>query len=72
MSAPESRVHDHLDRMRRDDLPEEARAVADVLDDWLVRCFGVHAGSHYVGLFLDLLADEGYAVVPLAVEVPVD
>lgn len=68
----ESRVHEHLDRIRRDDLPEEPRAVADVLDNWLVRMYGVHSGSHNVGLFLDLLADEGYTVVPIAAEVPVD
>ncbi|GAA1281433.1 hypothetical protein [Saccharothrix xinjiangensis] len=64
----ESRAHEHLDRLRRAELPEDARAVADVLDDWRLRVHGLTSGSHNVGLFLDLLADEGYAVLP--VEVP--
>lgn len=61
----ESRVHEHLDRMRRDELPEDARAVAEVLDDWRLRVHGLTSSSHDVGLLLDLLADEGYAVAPV-------
>lgn len=59
-----SRQFELLDRMKRDDLPRAGRAVADVLDDWLVRQFGITSGSHGAGLFLDLLADEGYEITP--------
>lgn len=51
-----------LDDLNRDDLPTAPKAVADALDDWLHRKHGILSGHHGVGLLLDLLADEGYAI----------
>lgn len=58
-----SKQYQPLDALKRDDLPKAAKAVADVLDEWRHREHGIIAGHHGVGLFLDLLADAGYAVV---------
>jgi hypothetical protein len=38
--------------------------VIRALDEWVARTHGVLGGAHQVGLFLDLLADAGYRVVP--------
>jgi hypothetical protein len=59
-----------IDSLTRADLREwahmpELSAVADVLDDWLLRAHGVTSSAHNVGLFLDLLAAEGYRVEPI-------
>lgn len=57
-----------LDRMTRDqlaELPGPERMVAQVLDDWNRRENGVTSSSHGVGLFLDLLAAEGFCVTPI-------
>lgn len=54
-----------LDTLTRADLAELAgpeATVADVLDEWLLREHGVTSSSHGVGLFLDLLAAEGWRV----------
>jgi hypothetical protein len=59
-----------LDTLTRADLAElsgPAYTVACVLDDWNRRHNGVISGSHGVGLFLDLLAAEGYRVEPIMV-----
>lgn len=53
---------EHLDRVRRDDLPEMPHAAAAALDEWTARQHGILSGSHAVGLFLDLLAEQGYTV----------
>ena len=60
----ESTEHEPLDHLIRDNLAPQARAVADTLDDWIMRRFGKTSSHHGAGLFLDLLADEGYQVVP--------
>jgi hypothetical protein len=60
--------HVDLDALTRDqlaELPGPERAVADVLDDWNHREHGVMSSNHGVGLFLDLLATEGYRVTPI-------
>ncbi len=62
MSGPESTQWQFCDRMRRDDLPEMPKAVAEVLDEFLMRQHGIMSGSHAVGLFLDLLADRGFCI----------
>lgn len=54
-----------LDDLKRDDLPKAPKAVADVLDDWVARKHGILSSHHGVGLFLDLLADEGYTITLL-------
>lgn len=51
-----------LDRLTRDQLPEPARQIADILDDWLHRTHGILSSHHHVGLFLDLLAEAGLTV----------
>ena len=54
-----------LDDLARAELPADARAVADTLDEWLHRMHGVYSGGHYVGAFLDFLAERGYEVRPV-------
>src|SRR5690242_1799886 len=51
-----------LDNLTREQLPEDARAVADALDDWVCRRHGILSSHHGAGLFLKLLAEEGYEV----------
>lgn len=60
--ADESTEWQFLDRMKRDDLPEMPRAVAQVIDEFNMRQHGLMSGSHGVGLFLDLLRDAGFTV----------
>lgn len=60
--------HEDLDRLTRAQLGEldgPAATVADVLDEWLVRLHGVTSSSHGAGLFLDLLAAEGWRVTAI-------
>lgn len=60
-----------LDRMTRAQLAElhgPERAVADILDDWLRREHGVISSSHGVGMFLDLLAEAGYQIMPITAD----
>jgi len=62
--------HEDLDTLTRADLAElsgPAYTVACVLDDWNRQHNGVISGSHGAGLFLDLLAAEGYRVTPIVV-----
>lgn len=58
-----------LDDLTRDQLAELGGAppvVAEVLDSWLSRAQGLIPGrGHYAGLFLDMLAAEGYRVEPI-------
>lgn len=57
--------HADLDDLTRDELAERdgpGHAVATVLDEWLGRLHGITSGQHGAGLFLDLLAAEGYRV----------
>jgi len=57
-----------LDELTRDQLGEyndRAAKVADVLDAWLLGAHGRVSSHHNVGLFLDLLAAEGYRVEPI-------
>jgi hypothetical protein len=58
---------DDLTRAQLAELPDlgTALAVANVLDDWLMRLHGIASSAHGVGLFLDLLADEGYRVTKI-------
>jgi hypothetical protein len=54
-----------LDALTRGQLAEldgPAATVADVLDDWIMRRFGKTSSHHGAGLFLELLAAEGYRV----------
>jgi hypothetical protein len=62
--------HEDLDALRRSDLAEldgPAYTVACVLDDWNRRLHGVISSDHGAGLFLDLLAAEGWRVEPIVV-----
>jgi len=64
-----------LDDLTREQLAEmdgPARAVADVLDDWVCRRHGILSSHHGVGLFLDLLAAEGWRVTPIDPGPPLD
>lgn len=56
---------DELDALKRDELPDFERGVADVLDEWLHTQHGVTSGSHCVGAFFDIMAERGYRVVPV-------
>ncbi|MEO3929255.1 hypothetical protein ABGB07_36200 [Micromonosporaceae bacterium B7E4] len=51
-----------FDRLKRAELPEPQGTIANVLDEWLHRCHGLLSGSHNVGMFLELLAEEGLTV----------
>jgi hypothetical protein len=54
-----------LDTLTRADLAEldgPAYTVACVLDEWRARLHGITSGQHGAGLFLDLLAAEGWRV----------
>lgn len=67
MSEPQEYEPD-LDDLTRDQLAEVnpmAHTVAEVLDEWNHRLRGIIASDHSVGLFLDLLAAEGYRVAPI-------
>lgn len=69
MTAPDEHDVD-LDRLTREQLGEidpMHRVAADVLDDWVVRRFGILSGHHGVGLFLELLAADGYRVTKIDV-----
>lgn len=60
--------HEDLDALTRSDLAEldgPAYTVACVLDDWNHRLNGLTSSSHGAGLFLDLLAAEGWRVTPI-------
>jgi hypothetical protein len=65
-----------LDDLTRADLAElahlPASAVADVLDEWLLRAHGVTSSAHNVGLFLDLLAADGYRVTAIDPGPPIE
>lgn len=69
MSDPIEPPDPDLDTLTRADLAElahlPAAAVADVLDDWLLRAHGITSSGHNVGLFLDLLAAAGFQVTPI-------
>ena len=57
-----------LDTLSRADLAElsgPAYTVACVLDEWRLRLDGLTSGQHGAGLFLDLLAAEGWRVTPI-------
>lgn len=60
--------HEDLDNLTRAQLDQHddprPAAVIRALDEWVARTHGVLGGAHQVGLFLDLLADAGYQVVP--------
>lgn len=67
MTDPVDPPNPDLDTVRRDDLGEYDPmypTLADVLDEWNLRLHGVSSGHHGIGLFLDLLAAEGYRVTP--------
>jgi hypothetical protein len=57
--------HAHRDHVDRDELPTDAHAVADTLDEWNHRAHGITSSAHHAGLFLDLLADRGYRITPV-------
>jgi hypothetical protein len=56
--------HAHFDHVTRDELPVDAHAVADTLDEWIHRAHGLTSSAHGAGLFLDLLAEHGYRIAP--------
>jgi hypothetical protein len=56
---------DDLTRGQLAELVGPAYTVACVLDDWNHRPHGITSGNHGVGLFLDLLAAEGYRVTAI-------
>lgn len=63
--------HEGLDDLTRDELAERdgpGYAVACVLDEWKQRLHGLTSSDHGAGLFLDLLAIEGWRVE--RIEVP--
>jgi hypothetical protein len=39
--------------------------LAETLDEWNIRLHATHSSAHGVGLFLDLLNERGWRVVPL-------
>jgi hypothetical protein len=55
-----------LDDLTRADLAELAHLpwskLSDVLDEWLHRAHGVTSSRHHVGLFCDLLGENGLEV----------
>jgi hypothetical protein len=60
--------HEDLDALTRAELAEldgPASTVATVLDEWNHRLHGLTSSSHGAGLFLDLLAAEGWRVTPI-------
>ena len=57
-----------LDDLKRDELPEMPKAVADTLDEWLWRMHGIASGGHYVGVFLKWLKRNGYEITPAAAQ----
>lgn len=60
--------HEDLDTLTRAELAEldgPAWTVAGVLNEWNRRHNGVRSSSHGAGLFLDLLAAEGWRVTPI-------
>jgi hypothetical protein len=59
---------DTLTRAQLGEIDPMHPVLADVLDDWVVRRFGILSSHHGIGLFLDLLAADGYRVT--AIEVP--
>jgi len=62
--------HEDLDTLTCAELAEldgPAYPVASVLDEWNHRHNGVTSSTHGAGLFLDLLAAEGWRVEPIVV-----
>lgn len=60
--------YEDIDVLPRSELAEfagPAYTVACVLEDWSRQHNGVISGNHGAGLFLDLLAAEGYQVTPI-------
>jgi len=57
-----SSEHRTLDDLPRGELDQANAALAEVLDEWLMRLHGLSSSAHGVGLFLDLLDDAGYKV----------
>lgn len=49
-------------QLREGSLGDMPGDVADVLDAWLFEQHGVASSHHYVGAFLELLAERGYQV----------
>lgn len=74
MSDPVEPPDPDLDTLPRATLAEldgPAAAVADVLDDWLLRTHGITSSAHNAGLFLDLLAAEGWRVTAIDTGPPI-
>lgn len=63
---------DDLPRAELGELDPMYSTVADVLDDWVVRRFGILSGHHGVGLFLNLLAADGYRVTAIDPGPPIE
>lgn len=59
---------DLLTRAQLAELPPPVYDVSRVLDEWAWRVHTVTSSHHHAGLFLELLAAEGYRVT--AIEVP--
>lgn len=77
MSDPIEPPDPDIDTLTRAELREwahmpELAATADVLDDWLLRAHGVTSSGHNVGLFLDLLAADGYRVTAIDPGPPIE
>lgn len=47
-------------------------AVADTLDEWMIRMHGIMSSHHNAGLFLELLALQGYRVERMEPPTPVE
>lgn len=67
MTDEMDRDPDTLTRGELAELPGPIYDVARVLDDWLQYAHGIASSHHNAGLFLDLLAAEGYRVEPIEV-----
>lgn len=75
MSEPIEPPDPDLDDLPRSELGEldpMYSTVADVLDDWVARRFGITSSAHGVGLFLDLLAADGYRVTAIDPGPPIE
>ncbi|MFI6819246.1 hypothetical protein ACIBG7_43145 [Nonomuraea sp. NPDC050328] len=51
---------------RREDLPSELKALSDVLDEYLIRMYGITSGWTHPVEFREFLAEEGLVIVSKA------
>ncbi len=70
VSGDDAGSGEYLDRLPRAELGDTElgpmpAVVASVLDEWLFTQHGILSGHHGVGVFLDLLAADGYRVTAI-------